>query len=162
MYIKAAAKPARFHVPCRIRTPHPSSAGSRKIPPKMSMALRTTRPEIGAPAFSPILATRKGPGRNNSHIPMTRRRTFSGWAYAQASSCGTRRIAVSVKSTMKMRSQAGRDHSSGDQIFHNEDEVPSGARPFERRPNHRAERSHQVEQDVAEDAHRINSRQHEE
>src|SRR6267154_1410176 len=35
----------------------------------------------------------------------------------RASNWGTRKIAVSVKSTMKMRSQAGRDHSSGDQIM---------------------------------------------
>ena len=50
-------------------------------------------------------------------MPMARRFHFWGWAYTQASTCGTSRNAVSVKSMMKMRSQAGRDHASGDQIM---------------------------------------------
>src|SRR5258708_32640539 len=83
----------------------------------MTTAVKTTGSEIGAPTIAPILAIKNGVGTNTSHIPIARRFTFSGLAYTQASNCGTSRIAVSVKSTIKMRSQAGRDHSSGDQII---------------------------------------------
>src|SRR5229473_660634 len=97
--------------------PPTEECGQEEERGKITMALNMTRPEIGAPTISPILAMRNGAGRNASHIPTARPLTFSGWAYTQASNCGTRKIAVSVKSTMKTRSQAGRDHCNGDQIM---------------------------------------------
>jgi len=63
---------------------------------------------------------------------------FRDGRYTQASNCGTRKIAVSVKSTMKMRSRRGATNCSGDQIM-----VPKEVT--------------QVEQNVAEDPRGIDS-----
>ncbi len=47
----------------------------------------------------------------------------------------------------------------GQREIHNEDEVPSGARLPQRRPDHRAKGGDQVEQNVAEDASRVDRAQ---
>ena len=84
---------------------------------RTNIVLNTTAAEIGAPAASPMCATRNGTGINTTQIPSARFLIFSGCSYTHASSCGTRKIPVSVKSKMKIMSQAGRDQLSGDQII---------------------------------------------
>src|SRR5579871_6836158 len=86
-------------------------------PGKSRMAVITAAFEIGAPTDSPIFAISSGDGVKITHKTIARRMLCFGSSNVQASSCGISRIAVNVKSTMKSKSHAGRDHPSGDQIM---------------------------------------------
>src|SRR5262249_25600571 len=54
-------------------------------------------------------------GLKMTNITIARRLACSGSSKVQASNCGSSRMAVKGKSTIKKKYQAGGDHSSGDQ-----------------------------------------------
>src|SRR5260370_1183791 len=57
------------------------------------------------------------------------------------------------------RKQLRQEHNRRKREINDENQVPGGARPVQRRPNHRAEGGGQIKQDVAEDADGVNSNQ---
>src|SRR2546429_9427803 len=89
-------------------------AGRRKIPVKITTTIRIARSEMGAFTDCAMPATPRVAAANRKQHVKARRRSPSPREYTQAAACGISKMPVSVKSRMKIKSQAGRGQVKGE------------------------------------------------
>src|SRR5882724_3953932 len=110
----APANPARFQATGPGRHFQPRKAGKSPSTEKIKTATASAVAEIGVLTIREIAPTAKVESAHSSQTRIERILAWAGSRCAQASSCGASKIALSEKSTIKIRSHAGRDHASGD------------------------------------------------